>query len=508
MLTSGRSDRYNASLLLDVQLQAGRGAAPALYFEGRCIRYQELYGAVCRFARYLRACGVRPESRVMLVLDDTPNFAIAFFGAIRMGAIPVPVNPRHRPDEFRYLAEDCGATAIITEIAYEPGLEIAFHGMHDAPSIWTTVRVAEAMTAHAPEVAPANTHRDDVAFFQYSSGSTGWPKGIVHLQHDMLYSAETYARHVLQLRPEDKVFARLLFHGYGLGAALVFPFWAGASAVLFANGPTPANLLGVIAHHRPSLLFSVPTMYNAILRDAASEGADLSCLRLCISAAEPLPPEVWTRWRDRFGHSILDGIGSTELFHIFCSNSAGDVRPGSSGKAVPGYELKIIQEDGTPAPTGSVGSLWVKGDSAAPSYWRQHEKSKRTMVGEWTGTGDLYTLDAEGYYWYQGRADDMMKVGGEWVSPIRIENALLEHPAVQEAAVVGETSGGLTRIRAFVVAWKGSRPPDQELQEWCKARLHRYEYPHYINYCLEVPKTASGKIQRFKLRNIEVSNGI
>lgn len=499
-MLNGRTEFYNASLLLDRNIDAGRAGAPALYSGDRCITYQELLAAVCRFGRHLMAEGVPPESRIILLLDDTPAFPIVFFGAIRMGAIPVPVNPRHSANEIRYLAEDSGAVAIAVEPAYRLGIENALSGMLRPPRIITTSGLEDLIAAYPPDFAPANTHKDDIAFIQYSSGSTGRPKGIVHLQHDMLYSAETYARHVLRLSEADKVFARLLFHGYGLGAALAFPFWAGASAVLTTVKPTPANLLRVIADHRPSVFFSVPTIYYAILRDAAQEPADLSCLRLCISAAEPLPPEIWLRWRERFGHSILDGIGSTELFHIFCSNSAEATRPGSSGKPVPGYELRILQDDGTPAPQGSIGNLWVKGDSAAPFYWRQHEKSKRTMSGEWTATGDLYLVDGDGFYWYQGRADDMIKVGGEWVSPIRIENALLEHSSIQEAAVVAENNDGLTRIRAFVVASNGLRPAEHELQEWCKARLQRYEYPHRISYCEDLPKTASGKIQRFKLR--------
>lgn len=502
------SEFYNASLLLDTNLDQGRSASPALYFEDRCLLYGQLMETVCRLGRFLLAEGVLPESRVLLVLDDTPVFAVAFFGAIRMGAIPVPVNPRLRPADLLHIVRDCGAGLVLAEPAYEVAIAAALNAMPRAPRIVTTGVLSQALTAYPSELAPAPTHRDDFAFLQYSSGSTGQPKGVVHLQHDMLYSAETYARHVLRLRPEDKCFARLLFHGYGLGAGLVFPFWAGASAVLSTAPSSPASLLRTIAVHRPTLLFSVPTLYNAILADPASETADLRCLRLCVSAAEPLPPAVWARWRERFGLTILDGIGSTELFHIFCSNAEDAVRPGSSGRPVPGYELRVVAEHGSPVPPETTGNLWVKGDSAAPFYWRQHEKSKRTMVGEWTSTGDLFRVDRDGFYWYQGRADDMLKVGGEWVSPIRIENALLEHPGIQEAAVVGEQQEGLMRIRAFLVAKNGSPPAEHELQEWCKSRLQRYEYPHAIRYCEELPKTASGKIQRFRLRTCEVNSGL
>ncbi len=325
----------------------------------------------------------------------------------------------------------------------------------------------------------------------------------MHLHGSIPATCETYARHVLRLAPDDVVFGRVLFHAYGLGNALSFPFSAGASSVLLPGRPAPRSILDAVARYRPTVLCLVPTLYNAILNDEAAAATDLSSLRLCISAAEPLAPETWRRWKDRFGQMILDGIGSTEMLHIFCSNTADDCRPGSSGKPVPGYELRILGEDGGAVAAGETGDLQVKGASAAPFYWRRRDQSLRTMQGEWMATGDRYRVDDEGFFWYEGRADDMLKVGGEWVSPIEMENTLVEHPAVSEAAVVGIPAEGVMRIRAVIVLASNSPSTPAlktELQEWCKARLQRFQYPHLIDFVDELPKTASGKIQRFKLR--------
>lgn len=348
-----------------------------------------------------------------------------------------------------------------------------------------------------------------MAFWLYSSGSTGKPKGVVHLHQDIPATCDAYARNVLQLTEDDIVFGRVLFHAYGLGNSLTFPFSAGASSVLVPGRPTAQRILDAIERYRPTVLCLVPTLYNAILNDfgsgaASSKPPDVSSLRLCISAAEPLPPETWRRWKETFGLTILDGIGSTEMLHIFCSNTHEACRPGSSGKPVPGYELRLLNDNGMPVVDGATGNLFVKGESAAPFYWHQREKSRLTTQGEWTATGDRYRVDADGFYWYEGRTDDMLKVGGEWVSPIEIENVLMEHPAVAEAAAVGITVEGVMRIRAVVILAPEHEPAPElarELQEWCKTRLQRYCYPHVIDFVDELPKTATGKIQRFKLRS-------
>jgi benzoate-CoA ligase len=307
----------------------------------------------------------------------------------------------------------------------------------------------------------------------------------------------------LQLTEGDIVFGRVLFHAYGLGSALTFPFEAGASSILLPGKPTPRGLLDCFERHRPTVLCLVPTLYHAILNEPTAVTRDLSSIRLCISAAEPLAPETWRRWRQMFGLKILDGIGSTEMLHIFCSNTTKECKPGSSGKPVPGYELSIVDDDGRTVAGGGTGNLLVKGPSASPFYWHQLEKSRNTMLGEWMATGDRYRVDEDGFYWYEGRVDDMLKVGGEWVSPIEIENTLLEHEAVHEVAVVGVRLAGVIRIRAVIILAPQQVDTSElkhELQQWCKTRLQRYQYPHLIDFVAELPKTASGKIQRYKLR--------
>jgi benzoate-CoA ligase len=506
-------ERYNASTLLDANLAAGRAGHAAIICDDEIVTFGDLHDRVCAMGRALRALGVAREDRVLLALDDTPAFPVAFLGALRIGAVPVPVNPAYRAADYRFFLDDSEATAAVVASAYHARLSEA---LRDRPEVLPTIvahgpadegahALDELLATHRGALPPANTHRDDVAFWLYTGGSTGMPKAVVHLQHDIPVTCEAVARHVLGLTAGDRILGRALFHAYGLGCAITFPLWAGATSILVPGKPTPARILAAIARHRPTLLCLVPTLYNMILNDPAAGDHDLTSLRLCLSAAEPLAPEIWRRWQERFGSTILDGIGSTELLHIFCANSVAALRPGSSGKPVPGYELQLRDDLGQPAPAGEVGHLFVRGDSAAPSYWRQHEKSKRTMQGEWVATGDRYRVDADGFYWYEGRADDMIKIGGEWVSPIAIENALLEHPAVRESAVVGLPVEGITRIKAVVILRDDAlRGPGlaAELQEWCKGHLQRYQYPHLIAFADDLPKTATGKIQRFKLREV------
>ena len=505
-------ERYNASMLLDANLEAGRAAKVALVCGDERITYGELLGRVCAMGHALRRLGVGREQRVLLILDDTPAFPVAFFGAMRIGAVPVPVNPLYRAADYRHFLEDSDARAIVAEHTYLEKVRQALAGYPEPVAVVAAGERVEGahylpdlLAAEPGDLAPAPTHRDDMAFWLYSSGSTGKPKGVVHLHHDIPYTCETYARHVLRITADDVVFGRVLFHAYGLGAALTFPFWAGATTILRPGRPTPQGILQTLQRYRPTLFFSVPMLYHAIVTSPEAADADLSFVRMCVSAAEPLPPETWRRWRETFGHEIMDGIGSTELLHIFCSNAPGAVRPGSSGRPVPGYELQVCDREGRPVAPGEVGALRVKGDSAAPCYWRRHEKSQQTMRGEWVETGDLYRVDAEGFYWYEGRADDMIKVHGEWVSPIEIENRLLEHPAVREVAVVGAASDGPTRIKAAVILAPDTTPTPRlvpQLQQWCKSRLHRHQYPHIVEFVDDLPKTVTGKIQRFKLREV------
>ena len=503
-------ERYNASVLLDSNLDAGRSDKVAIYCGDEKITYGHLFDRVCRMGRALLELGVRREERVLLVLADTPAFPVAFLGAMRIGAVPVPVNPLSRAEDYRYFVEDTNARFIFADDAFVEKLTEALHGYPEQVSLISTggnksamYIMADLMAGQSGELSPTDTHRDDMAFWLYTGGSTGNPKGVVHRHHDIPYTCETYARHVLGITEDDVAFSRALYHAYGLGNSISFPFWVGASSVLSPDRPTPLGTLETVQRFRPTLFFSVPTLYNAILNDPKSTQYDLSSIRLCLSAAEPLPPDTWRRWYETFDLSILDGIGSTEMLHIFCSNTSDEIKPGSTGKPVPGYELRLLDEEERPVGPGETGDLHVKGDSSAPYYWNQPAKSEQTMRGDWVFTGDRYRVDEEGFYWYEGRADDMIKVGGEWVSPIEIENTLLEHHIVHEAAVVGVPIDGIMRVKAVVVLANDlstSTDPARELQDWCKDRLQRYQYPHIIDFVEEMPKTTLGKIQRFKLR--------
>jgi benzoate-CoA ligase len=422
-------------------------------------------------------------------MDDCPWFAAAFLGAMRIGAVPVPLNPLHGPDDYAYFVEDSGARLAIV----------------DAPCM-DKVRAARLLLVddleRSDEIPPADTGREDVAFWLYSSGSTGRPKGVVHVHRDLLYTCETYARHVLGIAPGDVTFSTTkLFHAYGLGNNLSFPYWVGATTVLLSGRPTPDAIFSTVGRFRPTLFFSVPTLYNAML--AAENDGDFSSVRLCISAAEPLPAEVWHRWREKHGVVILDGIGSTEMLHIYCSNAVDDVVPGSSGRPVPGYDVKLIDDQGNMVEGPGTGDLHVRGESMLREYWGQPEKTEDCIRDGWFYTRDRYRCDPDGRYWYEGRADDMFKVSGLWVSPVDVEARLIEHPAVLEAAVVGSRVEGLTKAKAFVTTRRADQTSAElaeELREHCAAKLHRYQVPQLIEFVDDLPKTATGKIERYKLR--------
>jgi benzoate-CoA ligase family protein len=396
-------ERYNVSTLLDANLEAGRGDKVAIYCGDQRVSYGELFGRVCAMGRALRSLGVQREQRVLLFLDDTSTFPVAFFGALRIGAVPVPVNPLFKVDDYRFFLEDTGAGVAVTEQSHLDRLNEALAGNPEGVKVIVagesragTLGLDDLLAEHRGDLAPANTHCDDIAFWLYSSGSTGRPKGVVHLHRDVPYTVATYAQQVLGIREDDIMFSRVLYHAYGLGNCLMFTFSAGASVVLLPVRPSPQSILEAVQRFRPTLFGMVPTLYNAILHDPASAQYDLSSIRLCISAAEPLPPDTYRRWLERYGLGILDGIGSTEMLHIFCSNAPNAVMPGSTGRPVPGYELRLEDPDGNPVPDGEPGNLFVKGNSAAPFYWRQREKSRRTFRGEWVATGDRYRRDADG----------------------------------------------------------------------------------------------------------------
>ncbi|MHB8587276.1 MAG: benzoate-CoA ligase family protein [Candidatus Dormibacteraceae bacterium] len=494
-------ERYNVGAdLLERNLAAGRENKVAIFSEAKNLTYAELFNLVCGAAQALRDLGVRREERVLVVGYDGPGWVAAFLGAIRLGAVPVPVNPLlQRSDDYDHYIDDSLARVVVVDANTEEKLKAAVARAAGGPRLLRADQITPG-----PEVAAAPTRKDDMAFWLYSSGSTGKPKAVVHLQHDIPFTCVTYGEQVLGIKEGDTTFSTTgLFHAYGFGNNLTLPYWVGASTVLHAGRHTPATVLEAIEKRRPTLFFSAPTLYNAILNFEGSKGRNLSSIRHCVAAAEALPAEVWRRWKDAFGLTILDGVGSTEMLHIYCSNRLDDLRPGSSGKPVPGYELKILDDGGQPVEIGEAGDLYVKGDSALALYWAQHVKSKRSVLGEWFFTGDRYRVDGDGYYWYEGRSDDMIKVSGLWVSPIEIESVLMEHPAVAEGAVVGISVDGFMKIKAFVIpkadAVAGG-PLAAQLQEHCKARLQRFQYPHVIEFVPELPKTVTGKIQRYKLR--------
>ena len=507
--------RFNAAAhFVDRHVTAGRSDRVALVCGERRITYREVHAQVNRVGNGLRRLGVRMEQRVPLLLPDGPEFVFAFWGAMKIGAIPVPLNPLSRAAELEYVLDDTRAEAAIVDDSLEaaiaaarPRLERLRHVVVAGVAAGDHLSLDELVESESAELDPAPTTKDDVAFWLYTSGTTGPPKATVHLQHDMVVCCETYARGVLAIDADDRCYsaAKLCF-AYGLGNALYFPFHVGAAALLDRERPTPARIAERIVRERPTLFFAVPTTYSAMLRAAEAGDVvyDLASLRCCVSAGEPLPRPLYDRWMDRFGVEILDGLGSTELCHIVISNRPGCVRPGSVGTLVPGYEAKIVDDDGVELATPDVGHLMVRAESACAGYWNQHTRTKQTFVGEWVRTGDRCLRDADGAFWYVGRSDDMFKVGGLWVSPIEVEAVLLEHPAVAEVAVVAAPDDAqLAQPLAFVVLAPGHvLTPDleAELKDLASARLGRRKTPRRVIGVPDLPKAATGKVQRFLLR--------
>jgi benzoate-CoA ligase family protein len=515
-------DPFNvATWLVDRNLEEGRGNNVALECGEERVTYRQVAECVNRLGNALRSWGLRIEERVLLILPDTPEFVCSFLGAIKAGIVPVPANTLLKPPEYEYMLQDSRARAVIVSEALLPQVQaiprkrlrylrdviVVGNAPADAHSF------ADLMAKASPELEAEPTSKDDAAFWLYSSGSTGFPKGCVHLHHDIVVASELYGKGILGVTARDRCFSvAKLFFAYGLGNALYVPFSVGATGILWPGPPTPPNVYAVIERHRPTLFYSVPTSYVALLTHRR-EGRDfdLSSIRNGVSAGESLPPAVFARFRQRFGIEILDGLGSTELLHIAISNRRGAARPGSSGQVVPGYEARIVDENNQLVAPGEVGSLVVRGDSTCAYYWNQHEKTKYTIEGHWIRTGDKYYQDADGYFWYAGRSDDMLKVSGQWVSPVEVEAALVEHAAVREAAVIGrEDAERLVKPMAFVVLQPDAAADDKtasELQDFVAAKLAPFKKPRWVEFINELPKTATGKIQRFKLRERVRSGG-
>lgn len=515
--TAALPQRFNFAQHI-IALNADRADKTAYIDDQRQLSYGELSQRLRGFAAGLLANGIRREERVLLVLQDTIDFPVAFLGALFAGVIPVPVNTLLPADDYAYMIEHSGAKAVIVSPSLLATVQEALSKTDARPELFIAgdaagvpgVRsMAELLNATPLALdAYANTQADDFAFWLYSSGSTGRPKGTVHSHGNLFWTAELYAKPVLGIQTADTVFsAAKLFFAYGLGNGLTFPLSVGATVVLLAERPTPQAVFKCLTERKPTVFCGVPTLYVAMLASDALPKKEAVALRICASAGEALPREVGEKFHQRFGCEILDGLGSTEMLHIFISNRSGSVRYGSSGQAVPGYELSLRDDEQRPVATGEIGDLYVRGPSAALLYWANREKSRATFLGDWLKSGDKYTADADGYYTYAGRSDDMLKVSGQYVSPIEVENVLIEHPAVLECAVVGKTDAeGLTKTAAYVVVASGHEGTPQladELKAFVKTRLAPHKYPRDIQFVPDLPKTATGKIQRFKLRALQ-----
>jgi benzoate-CoA ligase len=474
---------------------------------GAQLTYGELTDQAHRFANALRAQGIAPESRVMIAMLDTPEWPVVFLGCILAGVVPVAANTLLTTKDFEFMLRDSRARVLFVSKPLLPNFEPLIGEIGSLRSVVVAGEsgpnsVAAMVQSGGNEFHVASTSCDDACFWLYSSGSTGTPKGTVHLHSHLIQTAELYGRAVLGIRENDVVFsAAKLFFAYGLGNALTFPMSVGATAVLWPGRPTPADVYGVTRKFQPTIFYGVPTLYAALLADANKPKRSDLKLRVCTSAGEALPADIGKRWTAEFGCEILDGIGSTEMLHIFLSNRPGEVRYGTTGKPVPGYELRIIGDDGRECGDGEIGELQISGPSAAIMYWNNRAKTKATFAGEWTKSGDKYTRDADGFYTYGGRSDDMLKVGGIYVSPFEVEACLTTHPSVLEAAVIGVAdTDELVKPKAFVVLKPGQPASAEDLQRHVKNALAPYKYPRWIEFVPELPKTATGKIQRFKLR--------
>ena len=527
-----------ATWFVDRNVQEGRGARTAIECGDKRITYQQLLENTNRTGNALLEVGVRREERVLLLLLDSPEFLYSFFGAIKIGAVAVPVNTMAKPQDYAYMLDDSRARTAIVSEALLPQLQsipreqlryLQHVVVAEGSAESTTPQTAFSSTAVPQNLASRNVHslrsstesaslhleatltsKDEPAFWLYSSGSTGPSKGCVHLHHDMVVCTELYAKGILNMQESDRCFSvARLFFAYGLGNAGYFPLGCGATTILNPARPTPSTIYDDIERFRPTLFFSVPTNFAALLAHRRGNGPDfdLSSVRNAISAGESLPAPLFHRFKERFGVEILDSLGSTETLQMVIANRPGEARPGSSGKLIPGFEARLVDEQGNDVRPDEIGDLLIKADSTCACYWNKHEKSKETFVGPWFRTGDKYSQDADGYFWYAGRANDLFKVNGLWLSPAEVESVLISHELVREAAVVArEDRDGLIKPAAYVVLndeSSASAPLAQELRDLVAQKIAGYKRPRWIEFVAEIPKTATGKLQRFKLREMQ-----
>lgn len=515
MRASDLPQYYNAVDILEHNLEE-RADKVALYSPSRNLTFQEVADEANQVGNALKKMDLRIGERVGILTWDSPEWITTFFGTIKSGGVGIGMNTLLTPKEYDYILRDSHARILVVHEDLLPKIEeildgqpflehIIVAGEHDG----NYLTYNEWIAGESTELETLQTHREDFATLNYSSGTTGRPKGILHQHKDLPLTAQLWGRNVLGLREDDRTFAvAKLFFTFGMGGNLIFPWYAGSSIVLYPGSPRVAeNVLGTIDRFRPTIFYNAPTGYAmALAMDDLTETYDLSSLRLCVSAGEALPAPIWHQWKERTGVDIIDGIGSTEAYHIFISNRPDDIRPGSSGKPFRGYDVKIVNENGEEVEQGEIGNLLVRGESVALYYLHQYDRSRQTFQGEWLFTGDKYYVDEDGYYWHAGRSDDMMKAGGIWVSPVEVESTLLDHPAVLEAAVVERRDqADLVKPQAFVVLKGGYDPsPDleQELIDFARERMAGYKRPRWVEFVPELPKTATGKIQRFKLREI------
>ena len=509
---------YNfAADVLERNLKAGRASKPAYIDPRGSWSYGQLSDRVARFAAALRSLGVRRDERVLIALLDTIDWPTAFLGCLKAGVVAVPVNTLMTEDDYRFMLADSRARMLVVSESLYPRFQSL---IGQSPELAHVVVSGDNPHAHkrfetlieeaAPDPATAATVRDDIAFWLYTSGSTGKPKGAVHVHADLRLTNELYAAPVIGLTENDVCYSvAKLFFAYGLGNALTFPLSAGATTVLLPDRPTPDGVAALLRNHPVTVFYAVPTFYAAFLASPNAPARSELNLRCCLSAGEALPADVGRRWLERYGVDILDGLGSTEMLHIFLSNRAGEVKYGTSGRQLPGYAIKLVGDNGLPVPKGEIGELLVNGPTSAVMYWNNREQSRATFLGKWTRSGDKYIEDEAGYFVYCGRRDDMLKVSGLYVSPFEVEGALLTHVDVLEAAVVAwPDADGLIKPKAFVVLKSMEKVADaaardlmsRALQDHVKQKLAPYKYPRWIEFRRDLPKTATGKIQRFKLR--------
>ena len=511
-------DLFNAAdYFVDRHIRDGKEHKLAVICQDRSLTYGDLAYEMNRFGNALSSAGLRIEDRVAMLMLDTEFFSIVFMGTIKVGAVPICLNTMMRPKDYLYFLNDSRARTLVVDASLYFNIEQIRSSLHYLEEIVVVNGGAygpgislynDFVAGQSGLLEPADTCPDDPCFWLYSSGSTGKPKGTVHLQHDMVFSAETYGKQVLKVCEDDVCFsAAKLFFAYGLGNGLYLPFNVGATSVLLPDRPTPDAVFDTIARNNPTLYFGVPTLYGTML---ASDRGSLNGVRLCVSAGEALPADIYFRWKERFNVDILDGIGSTEISHIYISNRADNIKPGTTGQIVPGYEARIVDRDFNEVEEGGIGTLLIKGDSTAAYYWNKHEKTQKSMLGEWFNTDDKFYMDDQGFFYYVGRTNDMLKVGGIWVSPIEVEACLIQHPSILECAVVpSHDSENLVKPCAYIVLNNMVEPSEaleKEIKEYVKKELAHYKYPRWIRFVEDLPKTPTGKIKRFELKKLEEDN--